>query len=444
MPDFVMPSLGADMLAATLVKWHVTPGQAVQRGDIVAEVETEKGLIDIECFQPGVIESLDVTPGTKVPVGARMATIREDEAAAGARGAEMPAPAIPPAGAAPPPAAPVAAAPTGASAPGPATPPERPVETPHRVRVSPLARTRAAAAGIDLGTVHGTGPGGAIQAEDVDRAAAERAAAAGRAPDSAPAPSAARDAGAPAATTVPTSPAPPTPAPVPSAIAAEPGAMAPMRRAIAAAMARSKREIPHYYLATDIDMQAALAWLQAENAARPIDERMLPAVLLLKATARALREVPALNGHWVDGHPVLSSAIHLGFAVALKGGGLVAPAIHDVDEKSCHALMAELQALIPRVRAGRLRSSEMADATLTVTSLGDLGADAVLGVIYPPQLALVGFGRIRERPWAVGGALTVRPVVTASLAADHRATDGAVGARFLDALTRHLHAPETL
>jgi len=215
-----------------------------------------------------------------------------------------------------------------------------------------------------------------------------------------------------------------------------------MRRAIAAAMARSKREIPHYYLETRIDMRRALAWLHAANQQRSIEERLLPAVVLLKGVARALVDVPALNGFWVDGGFRPGRGIHLGFALALKGGGLVAPAIHDVNELTADELMAHLRELIPRARAGRLRSSEMTDATLTVTSLGDLGVDRVFGVIYPPQVALVGFGRIAEQPWAEHGMVGARPVVSASLSADHRATDGLVGGRFLEALTRHLQEPE--
>lgn len=217
-----------------------------------------------------------------------------------------------------------------------------------------------------------------------------------------------------------------------------------MRRAIAAAMSKSKREIPHYYLESRVDMSTALAWLQRENGQRGIAERILPAVVLLKATARALRDVPALNGYWIDGQHRPAERIHLGFAIALRGGGLVAPAIHDVDQKTCNVLMADLRELIPRARTGRLRSSEMTDATATVTSMGDAGAESVLGVIYPPQVALVGFGRILDQPWAERGTVVVRPVVAASLAADHRATDGHLGARFLDALTRHLQNPEHL
>jgi pyruvate dehydrogenase E2 component (dihydrolipoamide acetyltransferase) len=215
-----------------------------------------------------------------------------------------------------------------------------------------------------------------------------------------------------------------------------------MRRAIAAAMARSKREIPHYYLQARIDMSHAQAWLRAENEKRPIEQRLLPVVVLLKAVARALRDVPALNGFWINGEHRVADAIHVGFAIAMKGGGLLAPAIHDVDRRSCDELMADLRDVIPRARAGRLRSSEFTDSTITVTSLGDGGVESVLGVIYPPQVAIVGFGAIMDQPWAEHGMVGVRPVITASLAADHRATDGHLGAQFLEALARHLRTPE--
>ena len=217
-----------------------------------------------------------------------------------------------------------------------------------------------------------------------------------------------------------------------------------MRRAIAAAMSRSKREIPHYYLATDIDVTPLLAWLAAENAKRSVVERLLPAVPLMKAVALALREVPELNGFWIDGAFRPSSAVHLGMAIAMRGGGLVAPAIHDADRKTCDELMAALRDLITRVRGGRLRSSEMVDPTVTLTSLGEQGVAQVFGVIYPPQVAIVGLGRIGERPWVTAGTVAVRQVLTASLAADHRVSDGHRGALFLAALDRLLQAPATL
>jgi pyruvate dehydrogenase E2 component (dihydrolipoamide acetyltransferase) len=217
-----------------------------------------------------------------------------------------------------------------------------------------------------------------------------------------------------------------------------------MRRAIAALMARSAREIPHYHVASTVDLSVAVAWLCRTNDSRPPPERLLPAALLLKASALATREVPELNGFWVDGGFRPSDAVHLGVAVSLRGGGLVAPAIHDADHLGIDELMAALRDLVTRARSGRLRSSEVADPTITVTNLGEQGADEVHGVIYPPQVALVGFGRIADRPWAHDGMLGVRPTVRATVAADHRASDGLVGARLLAALDRLLQNPEKL
>jgi pyruvate dehydrogenase E2 component (dihydrolipoamide acetyltransferase) len=264
--------------------------------------------------------------------------------------------------------------------------------------------------------VTGSGEGAAISRQDVERAAAARAPGAAAAPP-------------------------------PAAAAASPGGVdrsAGMRRAIAAAMSRSKREIPHYYLATRVDLSAALHWLATENARRPVTERLLPAALLLRAVALALRETPELNGFWLDGAFRPSEAIHVGVAIALRQGGLIAPALHEADRKPLPQLMTELRDLVARARAGSLRSSELSDATITVTNLGELGVEMVFGVIHPPQVAIVGFGRVREEPWAAEGMLGVRPVVGLTLAADHRASDGHRGARFLTAIERRLQSPEAL
>jgi pyruvate dehydrogenase E2 component (dihydrolipoamide acetyltransferase) len=217
-----------------------------------------------------------------------------------------------------------------------------------------------------------------------------------------------------------------------------------MREAIGALMARSKREIPHYYLGTHVDMGAAMAFLKAENARREAPDRLLPAVLTIKAVALALRDVPELNGFWIDGALQPSAGAHIGVAVSLRGGGLVAPALHDAGDRDLDELMRGLRDLVARARAGRLRSSEMADPTITVTNLGDQGVETVFGVIYPPQVALVGLGRVSERPWAADGMVGTRPVMAATLSGDHRAGDGHTGARFLARLDRLLQEPERL
>ncbi len=401
MSEFRMPSLGADMAAGTLVAWKVKPGDHVTRGMVVAEVETDKGIIEVEIFEDGVIEQLIVQPSQKVPVGTVLALLRHNGA--------------PPA---PPPPAPVPVMTAAGAPPAPSAPPAPAAER-ERVRVSPVARRLAAELGVDLSSVQGSGPHGAIERADVEAAAARKAAVA-------PPPS-----------------APVTPAREPERPAGG-DAQAAMRRAIAAAMARSNRDIPHYYLETRIDMSRPLRWLEAENQKRSVRDRLLPAVLLIKAVARALGDVPELNGYWIDDCHQPQEAINIGFAVALRQGGLVTPAIHHADLKSLDELMEALRDLITRVRSGRLRSSDLTDGTVTVTNLGDLGVEKVYGVIYPPQVALIGFGKVTEQPWAEGGMLGIRPVLTATLAADHRATDGRRGAQFLEALTRHLQEADKL
>ena len=217
-----------------------------------------------------------------------------------------------------------------------------------------------------------------------------------------------------------------------------------MRLAIARLMSRSKREIPHYYVSNTVDLGPALSWLRERNRSVPMSARMVPAALLLKAAALAARGVPELNGFWAEDHFVPAPVVHLGVAVSLRGGGQITPAIHDAADLPAAELMSRLRDLVSRARAGRLRGSELTDATITVTNLGDQGVESVTGVIYPPQVALVGLGKITERPWAVDGLLGIRPVVITTLAADHRATDGYAGARFLSLLAELLQEPEEL
>jgi pyruvate dehydrogenase E2 component (dihydrolipoamide acetyltransferase) len=217
-----------------------------------------------------------------------------------------------------------------------------------------------------------------------------------------------------------------------------------MRRAIAAAMAKSKREIPHYYLSHRIDMSRPLTWLEEENLKRPITNRLVPAVLLLKATALAIREVPETNGFWIEDGFQPAKDIHLGMGISLRGGGLIAPAIHHADQKDLDELMVALRDLVKRSRSGGLRSSEMTDATVTVTNMGDLGVDLVYGVIYPPQVALIGFGKVMDQPWVENGMIGIRPVLTVTLAADHRASDGHRGGIFLSTIAKILQDPEAL
>jgi pyruvate dehydrogenase E2 component (dihydrolipoamide acetyltransferase) len=217
-----------------------------------------------------------------------------------------------------------------------------------------------------------------------------------------------------------------------------------MRKAIAAAMSRSKREIPHYYLSHDIDLSAASAWLEETNAAREPADRLLMGALFLKAVALALRKHQAFNGFYRAEGFVPSEAIHIGTAVSIRGGGLVAPAIHDTDKLDLDAIMAKMRDLVARVRAGTLRSSELADPTVTVSSLGERGVEGMFSIIYPPQVAILGIGKVVERPWAIEGKIEARPVVTITLAADHRVSDGHRGALLLNEIDRLMQEPEAL
>jgi pyruvate dehydrogenase E2 component (dihydrolipoamide acetyltransferase) len=187
-----------------------------------------------------------------------------------------------------------------------------------------------------------------------------------------------------------------------------------------------------------------VGWLRAENERRAVTERLLISVLLLKAVALSVRKFPELNGTFENGTFRPASSVHVGMAIALRGGGLIAPAIHDVQALALDALMAALRDLVGRARAGRLRSSELTDPTITVTSLGERGVEGIIPIIYPPQVAIVGLGSVVERPWAVDGMLTVRPTVGASLAADHRVSDGHRGSLFLTKLDEMLQEPEKL
>jgi pyruvate dehydrogenase E2 component (dihydrolipoamide acetyltransferase) len=405
MQTFLMPTLGADMQAGTLVAWKKQPGDTLTRGDTIAEVDTEKGVIDVEVFHDGILDAILVAPGNRVPVGMALATIRTVGEAVAAPAAAV--------GAAPPPLAPPE---TGEVRPAAAAPRAPPVYAPAidlfgRLRISPSARRLARERGVDPRSVAGTGRDGAITRADIERAAVGRQA----------------------------------PPPV-AASAAPPAAdrLDRMRRTIAAAMSRSKREIPHYYLATTIDLHRAAAWLDRENERRPPERRLLPGVMLLKAAALAIREVPELNAVWEGDRVVVSPDVHVGVAISLRQGGLVILALHDTASRSLDDLMEGLRDLTARARAGRMKSSELSASTITVTSLGDRGVDAVWGVIYPPQVAIVGFGKIVERPWAEEGGLFVRRVVTATLAADHRVSDGHRGGLYLDAVDRLLQEPEKL
>jgi pyruvate dehydrogenase E2 component (dihydrolipoamide acetyltransferase) len=358
MAEIQMPSLGADMEAGTLVEWKVAVGDRVARGDVVGLIETQKATMELESFVEGIVEAILVEAGTKVPVGTALARLGDAVAS---------------------------------------------------VRSSPAARKRARELGVDLSSVQGSGPHGAIILRDV------------RAPEP-----------------VPSRPAPAVPRSVASSSSTS------MRDAIAVSMSRAKREIPHYYLAHPISLKRALAWLDEHNRERSVHDRVLPGAVLLRAVAVALRDFPELNGFYREDGFHAVEEVHLATAISLRTGGLIAPAILDADEKPLDELMRELADLVIRARGGHLRSSELTSATITVTSLGERGCEVVFPIIDPPQVAIVGFGAVADRPWVEAGAVVAHPVVYATLSADHRVSDGHRGGLFLAALDRALQEPQKL
>jgi pyruvate dehydrogenase E2 component (dihydrolipoamide acetyltransferase) len=465
--EFKMPSLGADMDRGKVVEWLLKEGDPFERGGVIVLVETDKGIIEVEIWDGGTMGEILVGPGEEVAVGTVIARYRKagEEPEPGLR---EPAQDLAPevagvaddAGAAEPPIDTVRVEPVPS-----ASPPV--VDHP---RVTPPIRHLAHQLEVDMDEVVGSGPGGTITRMDIERAARPAAPRSeGRLRASPRARRVAEELGIDLAGVAGSGPSgviseadilahagpgetkpvvtppvvtEPAQATVKDDIAEQQRAA--MRRAIGQVMAKSKREIPHYYLGTDIDMSRALAWLEEENLRRTMADRLLAAVLMLKAAALAIRDVPEMNGFWLDEEFQASDDIHLGVAVSLRQGGLIAPAIHHSDRMSLDELMTGLKDLVARARTGRLRSSEMSDPTITITNLGDRGVAEVYGVIYAPQVALVGFGKATQRPWIVDGLLGTRPIVRATLSADHRVSDGHRGGIYLQAIDRYLQEPEQL
>lgn len=402
--DITMPSLGADMTEGTLVEWQVKPGDTLKKGDIIALLETSKGLIDMEVYQQGVVTELLLEPVVTVPVGTAMAKMEVEGEVV------QPATSVPEA---PQPAEPIAAQTPSVTAPPvslqPLSPqPERKAAEPPRVSTrqgvlaSPVVRKLAAEQQLELSQLVGSGPGGAILLRDM--ASKQPQAKAASAADAAQT----------------------------------------MRAAIAAAMEKSKREIPHYYLSLDVDITRAQSWLTAFNAERGPEERILLLALILKAIAQSLHQYPTLNGYYQQQQFAPSNAVHIGNVISLREGGLVVPAIHDVEQLSVEDIMVKLRDISERSRRGVLRSSELMDATITVTNMGERGSDLVLGVIYPPQVAIIGIGKTRKGMLVKEDQPLVADLLTVTLAADHRVSDGMIGAKFLNALANKLQKPEKL
>ena len=464
--EIVMPQMGADMQEGTLLKWLKHPGDHVARGEIIAEIETDKANIEIESFEDGVLQQTLVEEGQVVPVGQVIAIIAKPgestEAPAPPVAAQSTAPGVRQEAAVAPEAMSAGGAPAGAN--GLTAPARTPVPTlaggpahvlpetsqQERLRVSPVARRIAAELGVDLRQVRGSGPDGRIMRKDV-----EAYARAGGAAVAAAAPAAATPTGRQAAVAAP----PPThaeglaarvePATMPGGAPAQPprptaptpeapAGMSRMRQAIARRMAQSKREAPHYYVTATIDMTEAMAFREQLNAAG--DVKITVNDLIVKACAETLRLHPEFNALFVENGLQRKEQINICIGVALPDG-LVAPALLDVGSKSLGAIARESRDLAERARNGALRPAEMSEGTFTISNLGMFGVETLIAIIQPPQTAILGVGAVQERPAVHDGQIVPRQLMQVALSADHRATDGAQGAAFLRDLKELLEHP---
>jgi len=438
--EVVMPQMGADMKEGTVLRWLKAEGDQVARGEAIAEIETDKANIEIEAFDPGVFRKVLVAEGETVEIGTIIAVIAApgDDISAYESGERKisATPATAAAQAARPSQPEAAPATAEARAPSPpvgvAPPARRQAATPitrtdSRYRASPVARRLAEELGLDLGVVQGTGPDGRIVRRDVEDAA-KRGAAAPKAQ--------------PVVAAVTTPPAPSLPAaamPAPGTVVDVP--LSRMRRTIASRMSQSKREAPHYYLTVDADMTEATRMRAQINDALGESGRVSINDLLILACTRTLQRHPSFNSWWVDEHLQVHGRVNIGIAIALDDG-LIAPAVLDCQAKPLSQIAREARDLAERSRSGgALTPEEYTAGTFTITNLGTFGVDSLIGIINPPQTAILGVGRVQDRPAVQDGQVVVRSMMTIALAADHRATDGAEGARFLQTLKEILEKP---
>ncbi|MBI4312008.1 MAG: 2-oxo acid dehydrogenase subunit E2 [Chloroflexi bacterium] len=420
--QLVMPQMGYDMTQGVLVRWLKEEGAQVKRGEPVAEIETDKAVVEMEATAAGILRKLLANPGASIPVGQAIAIVgAADEdisalvpaATDGQPGATAPAATVAP--------------PSPIALPTPAAPAEGPAE---EVRVTPVARRLAQEKGVDLRRVKGTGPGGRITREDVEAAAAQRQPAAVAVP--APTPAA-------AATPMPTAPArPPAPAP---AVAAGRVELSRMRQAIARATSQSKQGVPHFYVTIAADMTAALA-LRAQVNESQQQVKVTINDLVLRAAVLALKKFPNLNASYRDTYVEAHPYIHLGIAIG-REQGLVVPAIVNAHEKTLIELALASKDLAERVQSGRLRQDEY-NGTFSTSNLGMFGVEEFSAIILPPQAAVLAIAAVRPEAVVVDGQVAVRQMMRLTISVDHRVSDGVEGARFMQEIKGLLEKPVSL
>jgi pyruvate dehydrogenase E2 component (dihydrolipoamide acetyltransferase) len=407
MKILTMPSFGADMAKGSIAQWNVKPGDHVSKGDIIASIETMKGLIDMEVFDDGTIVTLLAGEGDDLEIGHAIAELQLTN--------EKPSN-------------------------------NKPLQSPddnavhqneyrqntQQPKISPAARIKAQQLGIDWRSLsQGTGPDGALLLNDinvddnVDDKDGDKDGDKDSDKDKDKDDDNDKDSDKPKLEQ----------SKIPNDT---------MREAIAANVSLSNTEIPHYYLQLDMSLDNALHWLSQHNAGMPPNKRILINAVIYSAIARALAAFAAFNGFYRDGHYEPSYSVHLGNAISLRQGGLMVAAIHDAQRLGLVELMEKIKDQVNRAKKGELRISELQDATVTVSSLGDRGVDSIQSIIFPPQVAIFGIGRPRKTPWVIDNEVVIATVVSMSLAADHRVSDGHAGARLLHKINKFLQKPETL
>jgi len=446
MPDITMPKMGFDMQEGTIVRWLKKPGDEVRRGEPIAEIETDKVTIEIEAFESGTLTEIVVQEGQSAPVNAVIARLD------GGNGSQAPAPV----------AAAPAVSPSAGVSPPPAPLPEAPAplaESPADIgdiRASPLARRLAREYGIDLRQVRGSGPAGRIVKEDIEAYLSARGGAPAPAPVSPPPPAPAPVSSpppAPAAVSAPP-PAPAAVSPPPPALAAvsvaQPAASAVvplsnMRKTISRRMLQSWQQFPHIFVSIEVDMGAALALRAQANAGRAREDQVSVNDMVVKACAVALLAFPNLNASYSDEGIILHPTVNIAIAVALESG-LMAPVVANCQDRSLGSIARETKRVVALAREGKITPDLLQGGTFTVSNLGMYGIPEFTSIITPPQAASLAVGAIRRTPAFKDDSdeVVAKHLMMLTLSADHRVTDGAEVARFLNELKRLLEQPLAL
>ncbi|HJP41626.1 MAG TPA: dihydrolipoamide acetyltransferase family protein [Dehalococcoidia bacterium] len=424
--EVTMPQMGADMTEGTVVRWLKQVGDTVTRGELIAEIETDKATVELEAFEEGTLLKHLAPEGETVPVGEVIALLGEESEMAPDIERTVPAPVPAHRPSSPGTSAAVHEAEGHAPARALPSPVPRSVPTPDgdRIRISPVARRIALESGVDVRSLSGTGPDGRILRRDVEQALA------GPAADSSTSGSRGASEDEP--------PSEPEASPDSEVVA-----LTRMRQAIARRMAQSKQQQPHYYLTLDIDMTAALAFREQFNSAASDGQRASINDLVIKACAVALSRHGKFNAEFRETEVLLHRAINIAIGIALEDG-LIAPAIIDCGSKTLGQIAESSKGLVERAKDGKLRAEEYGGATFTITNLGAYSVEALIGIINPPQAAILGVGTVLDKAVVRDGSIVARKVMKVVLSADHRVTDGAEGAVFISEIRSTLENPAGL